>query len=149
MQIRPAEMRDLQTIYALLCALENCALPEAAFAEIYTHNLAQPQTRYLVAEEAGAARGFVSLHMDGHLHHASLVGEVRELVVAEAWRSRGIGAALLAAARREARAAGCSHLELNSGLQRARAHAFYERNGWAKDHYNFTYQGLQEDVQVR
>ena len=146
MRIRPAEIRDLRTVYALLCALEDCALPEAAFAETYAHNLAQPSIRCLVAEEGGIVRGFVSLHMDRHLHHAALVGEIQELIVEEAWRSRGVGVELLRAAQHEARAAGCSHLELNSGFPRTRAHVFYERNGWAKDHYNFTYKRLWEDA---
>jgi len=146
MRIRPAERKDQKTVYTLLCALEERALPEAVFAEIYAHNLAQPMIRYLVAEDAGAVRGFVSVHMDRLLHHASLVGEVQELVVEEAWRGRGMGAELLRAARREAKAAGCSQMGLNSGFERPRAHAFYERNGWARDHFNFTYKRLREDL---
>ena len=146
MQIRPAETRDLQTVHALLCALEGCALPEGAFAETYAHNLAQPLIRYFVAEEDGAALGFISLHMDRQLHHAAPVGEIRELIVEEAWRSRGAGRSLLRAAQREAKAAGCALLQLSSGFARTHAHAFYERNGWAKDHFNFTYELLQEDA---
>ena len=147
MRIRRAQPDDLQPIYALLCALEGCALPEAAFTDTYSHNLAQPLIRYLVAEEDGVVRGFVSLHMDRQLHHAALVGELQELIVEEAWRGQGVGAELLRAAYREAKAAGCAQLELNSSFARTRAHAFYERNGWVKDHYNFTYKRLQEDVQ--
>jgi len=146
MRIRPAEARDLQAVYALLCALEGCALPEAAFAEIYAHNLSQPSIRYFVAEEGGAVRGFASLHMDRQLHHAAPVGEIRELIVEEAWRSRGVGGSLLRAAQREAKAAGCALLQLSSGFARTHAHAFYERNGWAKDHFTFTYEPLQEDA---
>ena len=145
-RIRAAEITDRQAVYALLCALENRALPEAAFAETYARNLNEPLIRYLVAEEGGAVRGFVSLHMDRQLHHAALVGEIQELIVAEAWRSRGVGGALLRAAQREARATGCAHLQLSSGFARTRAHAFYERNGWAKDHFSFTYTQLQEDA---
>jgi len=139
MQIRPATPRDLQPIHTLLCALGNSALPQAAFAEIYARNLAQPMIRYLVAEENSVVCGFVSLHMDWHLHHAALVGEIRELVVDEAWRNRGIGEELLRAACCEAKQAGCVQMELCSGFARTRAHSFYERNGWVKDHYSFTY----------
>lgn len=145
MRIRAAEAPDLPVVYALLCALEGEDLPEEAFAQTYAHNLAQPMIRYLVAEEEGAVRGFCSLHMDRQLHHTSLVGEIQELVVEEARRGQGIGAALLRAAQDEARRAGCSHLELNSSFPRLRAHAFYERNGWVKDHYNFTYKRLWEE----
>jgi len=146
MRIRPAETRDLQAVYALLCALKGCMLPEAAFAAIYVHNLAQPSKRYFVAEEGGAVRGFVSLHMERQLYSAALVGEIKELIVDEAWRSRGAGAELLHAAQREAKEAGCELLQLSSGFPRTRAHAFYERHGWAKDHFGFTYKGLQEET---
>jgi len=142
MQIRPAKPHDLQPIYTLLCTLSNHALPEAAFAQIYARNLTQPMIRYLVAEDNGVVCGFISLHMDKHLHHAALVGEIRELIVDEAWRGRGVGGLLLRAACDEAKEAGCVHLELSSGFPRTRAHAFYERNGWKKDHYSFTYKML-------
>jgi len=146
MQIRPATPHDLQAVYPLLCALANATLSEAAFAETYAHNLAQPMIRYLVAEEDGVVRGFASLHMERLLHHAALVGEIQELIVEPELRSRGIGAELLRAVCAEAGAAGCVHLELSSGFARTRAHAFYERHGWAKDHYSFTYKRLQEDA---
>ncbi|MCL2812150.1 MAG: GNAT family N-acetyltransferase [Clostridia bacterium] len=146
MQIRPAKPHDLQAVYALLCTLSNHTLPETTFAEIYAHNLAQPMIRYLVAEENGVVCGFISLHMDQHLHHAALVGEIRELIVDEAWRGRGVGSELLRAACDEAREAGCVQLELCSGFPRTQAHVFYQRNGWKKDHYSFTYKWLQEET---
>ena len=145
MRIRPAEITDLQAVYALLCALEGWALPEAAFAETYARNLDEPLIRYIVAEDDGIVRGFVSLHMDRQLHHAALVGEIQELIVEEACRGRSIGSELLRMVCDEAKAAGCSHLELNSSFPRTRAHAFYERHGWVKDHYNFTYKSLREE----
>lgn len=125
MGIRPAEIGDLQAVYAMLCALEDCVLPEAAFDEIFAQNMAQPVIRYLVAEENGIVHGFVSLHMDRPLHHAALVG-----------------GSLLRAAQWEAKAAGRTHLELSSGMARTRAHGFYERGGWVKDHFHFTYAKL-------
>ncbi|HEX7688855.1 MAG TPA: GNAT family N-acetyltransferase [Burkholderiaceae bacterium] len=39
---------------------------------------------------------------------------------------------MLAAAEDRARAAGCSHVELSSNERRTRAHAFYEREGFAE-----------------
>ena len=139
MTIRPATPSDESRIYELICILESRTLPRDAFSRTYAHNLAASWVRYLVAEIDGAVAGFASVHMDQQLHHASLVGELQELIVDETVRGRGIGAALLAAAQDAARAAGCSHMELNSGFARSAAHAFYERHGWVKDHYNFTY----------
>jgi GNAT superfamily N-acetyltransferase len=54
---------------------------------------------------------------------------VDDLVTDEAARSTGAGRALLDWLKATAREAGCDELHLDSGVQRARAHAFYEREG--------------------
>lgn len=146
MTIRLAAMEDLPAVYALLCDLEHCQLPGEVFREVYAQNLSQPSVRYLVAEEEGRVQGFISLRMDRPLHHAQLVGEIQELIVDEAARGRGVGALLLKKAQSLAAEAGCVQLELSSNFARTRAHAFYERHGWVKDHYSFTYKRLMEDL---
>jgi GNAT superfamily N-acetyltransferase len=52
---------------------------------------------------------------------------VEDLAVDPNRRSEGIGKALLDAAKDWARERGATHLELDSGLDRADAHRFYER----------------------
>ncbi|MBD5785944.1 GNAT family N-acetyltransferase [Cellulosimicrobium terreum] len=52
---------------------------------------------------------------------------VDDLVTSSAARSRGVGATLLAELERRARAAGCTVLDLDSGVQRFDAHRFYLR----------------------
>jgi GNAT superfamily N-acetyltransferase len=52
------------------------------------------------------------------------------LVVGEEHRSTGIGAELLAAAERWARARGCLRLVVATRITRERAHAFYAREGY-------------------
>jgi GNAT superfamily N-acetyltransferase len=53
-------------------------------------------------------------------------------VVDEAVRSRGIGVALLEAVEARARERGCGEIRVQSNVLRARAHSFYERNGYSK-----------------
>ncbi|HTT36969.1 MAG TPA: GNAT family N-acetyltransferase [Burkholderiales bacterium] len=55
---------------------------------------------------------------------------VDDLVTDEAFRSGGIGHAMLAFLEKLARARGCDSLELDSGTQRTRAHKFYFREGF-------------------
>jgi len=55
---------------------------------------------------------------------------VSAMGVAEGARSRGVGAALLDAVETQARDLGCTVMEVTSGEQRLRAHAFYERHGY-------------------
>ncbi|MBD8078696.1 GNAT family N-acetyltransferase [Cellulosimicrobium arenosum] len=52
---------------------------------------------------------------------------VDDLVTASGVRSGGVGAALLGELERRARAAGCTVLDLDSGVQRFDAHRFYLR----------------------
>jgi len=55
---------------------------------------------------------------------------VDDLITDEAFRSGGIGHAMLAFLEKLARARGCDSLELDSGTQRTRAHRFYFREGF-------------------
>jgi GNAT superfamily N-acetyltransferase len=52
---------------------------------------------------------------------------VDDLVTAAAARSTGVGAALLAELGQRAQAAGCTAIDLDSGVHRAEAHRFYFR----------------------
>jgi GNAT superfamily N-acetyltransferase len=52
------------------------------------------------------------------------------LVIGEGHRSAGIGAELLAAAERWARARGCRRLVVATRITRERAHRFYAREGY-------------------
>jgi GNAT superfamily N-acetyltransferase len=54
---------------------------------------------------------------------------VDDLVTTADTRSGGVGQALLTELRRRANAAGCTKLDLDSGVQRGRAHRFYFREG--------------------
>ena len=58
---------------------------------------------------------------------------VENIVVDAAARGRGVGGALLAAVERFCQAAGCSKIMLLSAVERADAHAFFERQGYAGD----------------
>ncbi|HEY5257836.1 MAG TPA: GNAT family N-acetyltransferase [Candidatus Baltobacteraceae bacterium] len=62
----------------------------------------------------------------------SRAAEVRGLVVEDEYRGIGVGALLLARAERWARERGCPTLFLRSNVVRDRAHAFYERCGYAR-----------------
>jgi GNAT superfamily N-acetyltransferase len=62
---------------------------------------------------------------------------VDDLVTTEQARSRGVGRRLVAALAGRARAAGCTVLDLDSGIQRADAHRFYDREGFDRTSYHF------------
>lgn len=63
---------------------------------------------------------------------------VDDLVTTSAARSDGVGRALLAELERRARDAGCSVLDLDSGVQRHDAHRFYFRERLHISSHHFT-----------
>jgi GNAT superfamily N-acetyltransferase len=86
-----------------------------------------------------AAAGFCSAYIDLRSVRFGTRCWVEDLAVDPGCRSRGVGAALLAAARGWARERGATHLELDSGEARTDAHRFYEREGPAWRSLQFTW----------
>lgn len=85
----------------------------------------------------GELIGLVTLHVTPVLHRPRPVGRITLLVVAEAARGQGVGAALVAAAERRLAAKGCGLVEVTSNRKRLRAHAFYEKLGYERTSYRF------------
>ena len=63
---------------------------------------------------------------------------VDDLVTASDSRSTGVGKALIDDLTRRARNAGCSVIDLDSGVQRLDAHRFYHREGLTISAHHFT-----------
>lgn len=68
-----------------------------------------------------------------HLVEVGTRAELNGLIVGEGQRSLGAGARLLEAAEGWARKQGCPSMSVRSNAIRARAHKFYERQGY--EHY--------------
>ena len=61
----------------------------------------------------------------------ALTGEVKRMYVVQAWRRRGVGAAILAGLEEQARAFGYGRLVLETGDKQPEAAALYAAGGWA------------------
>ena len=62
---------------------------------------------------------------------------VDDLVTDEAFRSKGVGAQLLAWLRAQATAEACNSVQLDTGVQRKGAQRFYEREGLRLSCYHY------------
>ena len=93
----------------------------------------------LVAEDGGRMVGFCTAYMTLESIRFGLRCWVEELVVDPERRSEGIGAALLAEARRWAAERKASHLKLDSGIARVDAHRFYEQEGATWKSYSYSW----------
>ncbi len=133
-RIRKARRSDAERIAQLSGELGYPATP----AQIATRlRQLKPASKHavFVAESPDAATGLVGwLHVSvSHLLESDIRAEVNGLIVAEGQRSAGAGAKLLEAAEEWARRHGGQAMNVRSNVIRARAHVFYERNGY--EHY--------------
>lgn len=69
---------------------------------------------------------------------------IEDLAVHPGWRSRGVGTALLTAARRWAHEHGADYVFLESGLGRTEAHRFYLREGATQAAAAFRWTGFSD-----
>lgn len=110
--------------------------PASAHARLQ-EAISSPRSAILVAEDGGVLVAFCTAYLELNSVRFGQRCWVEDFAVDPERRSQGVGAALLDAARRWARSAGATHLELDSGLARADAHRFYEREGGTRQSYTF------------
>jgi GNAT superfamily N-acetyltransferase len=128
-RIRAARGDDFDAVTALLEALGRAEVTDATRDDaraVYRAQVLDPSSHHMVVEDpAGDLVAFCSLHYRTRLNHATEEAWIPDLFVAEHARNRGVGRGLLEEAERRAIARGCWHLTLESGHQRAEAHALY------------------------
>ncbi len=132
MKIRPALESDAGAIAGLF---EQLGYPDAGegLAARLVRQLGDPSAHVLVADTATQSiAGVLVMHVFAPLHVARPWAVISSLVVDQATRSSGAGAALMQAAEARARVAGCAHLELACSAHRTRAHQFYEAHGFVE-----------------
>jgi GNAT superfamily N-acetyltransferase len=134
-EIRPATLSDEEPFLDLL---EQLFEPPGARAPGYTRERGSSGFRWAIAAEHsdvllafadGALVGLASVYQDIESIRYGRRCWLQDLVVDREARSGGVGKTLLAAAAQWARAKGCTHVELGSGMGRKDAHRFYEREG--------------------
>jgi GNAT superfamily N-acetyltransferase len=130
--VRKARPDDAGAIADLLAVL---GYPSAAaqIEERIAGSAASPDGAVFVAEAAGHVAGLLSFHCIPMFHAEGPLGRITSLVVAPAFRQRGIGRLLVASAEEYAAAHGCDKIEVTSGDHRPEAHSLYERLGYRCD----------------
>ncbi len=91
----------------------------------------QSNQALFVAEDEGQVVASVHVAANPYLENDASA-EILGLVVADEYRSRGVGKALVSAAEAWAAALGCGMLRVRSNTIRTRAHAFYDRAGFQR-----------------
>jgi N-acetylglutamate synthase-like GNAT family acetyltransferase len=129
--IREARLDDAAAVAALLAELGYSNSAEFAREKLRDLGAREGDT-VLVAEAAGKVAAVGHLHEATLFHARGKVGRVMALAVAEGYRRRGAASALMARLEEAAREAGCTQMEITSGLHRPGAHEFYTGLGYAE-----------------
>lgn len=131
MHLRPPEKQDVFRLIELFNQLGYPSDADALLARLESRMHAD-YCQLFVAEVEGTIAGVIVLNLIQPLHEPGKWGMISALVVDQALRSGGVGAALLEHAERHAKYVGCTHVELSSNESRTRAHQFYQRQGYAE-----------------
>lgn len=95
------------------------------------------QAEVLVAFVRGEMVGLISGCLIPALHQPGNIGRITALVVAEKYRSRGIGSKLIQELENWFRSSKCLRFEVTSGEHRGKAHRFYESRGYEASSQRF------------
>ena len=133
--VRDAVSWDAHAVSALLAELGYFASP----SEVWSRIAAFPASTYrtFVAEHAGAVCGFIGLSICPIYESAKPIGWIMALCVAERFRGRGVGTALVDRAEQWFREKGAADMRVSSGVDRHEAHRFYRRLGFSKSGFRF------------
>ena len=135
-EIRQADESDTNALASLVAERGFDYPTEISLVRERLSNLNRAGDCILVAVYNSKVAGMALLHRT-HFLHRSPDGRIVSLVIAEAYRSRGIGASLIAAAESVFREWGCGRVEVSSGAAREAAHRFYVRSGYSEQPKRF------------
>jgi GNAT superfamily N-acetyltransferase len=137
MNVRRLEAEDLEQVRGWIAQLGHAV--ELVPLQAFFHALeVRSDHALLVASESSKVLGWVHAY-ETQLLYSSRFAEVGGLVVDEASRRAGVGAALMRAVEAWAKERGCSQVRLRSRVIRREAHRFYERLGYANEKTQHTF----------
>lgn len=135
MRIRKAVESDISNLLSLMRELAefekyatDFAVTEDVLREQGFHR-SPPDFHCLIAEEGGDLVGFLVYYFVPFTYRARPNLIIKELYIADGYRSRGIGKLLMKAVAREAEQAGCGMIKWYVAKWNERGVQFYERLG--------------------
>jgi len=148
LSIRPARAADLPALVSLYADDDLGRGREVAggaldprYVEAFGVLDRDPNHILAVGEQEGAVVATLLLSfIPGLSRSGAWRGQIEAMRVARGHRGQGLGRAMLDWAVAEARARGCSLVQLTSDRTRADAHRFYERAGFEPSHVGFKLQ---------
>lgn len=128
----PADLPGMLDLYQHLNPLDP-RVPEAAAASAWQAMMGSDLIRLIIAEEDGSLVSSCMLVIVPNITRgARSFGVIENVVTHAAWRGRGLGRAVLAAAVETAWQADCYKVMLATGSRQASTWSFYEGAGFSR-----------------
>jgi GNAT superfamily N-acetyltransferase len=124
--VRDAGPEDADAL-ARLCGQLGYPADARAMPGRLARTAADPNARVMVAVTDDSVVGLATVHLRYTMNHEAPIAQLTLLVVDEQQRTRGVGRTLVASAEQWSRSRGAKRLVVTTALQRADAHAFYEK----------------------
>lgn len=134
MQIREMTLKELYTVYDVLKQLRS-ELSYEEFEDLI-YDMRHMEYKMFGILEKGELVCYSGVAVQTNLYHKRHL-YIFDLVTDEKYRSQGYGKMMLEYLYDYAKTAACENLVLSSGLQRKKAHDFYEKSGFEKKSYLF------------
>jgi GNAT superfamily N-acetyltransferase len=136
LEIRTAVIGDAEAVAHLVTELGYPTTPPA-MRERLTRILADKTSATFVADRDGSVIGVAGAALGSYYEKDGIHCRLAVLVVASTARGLGVGQRLVETVERWAISRGAGDVVLTSALHRGRAHAFYERCGYARTGLRF------------
>ena len=138
--IRSAAEDDFPSVLPLFRQLwPDKQIDEAALAKVFYRGITSDADELLCAVVNGAVVGFCAYAIVNNFWQEGSIAYIYAMVVDECHRGEGCGTQLIRASMETARRYGLKRIELDSGFPRLQAHSFYEKLGFEKRAYLFSY----------
>lgn len=137
MTIREFNTNDVSAICELLNVELGYSITESMLTS--TTSKMQQDNNYIifVAECNKSVVGFIGLHIGLAFEFSESIIRIIALAVKKKYQQQSIGTNLIRTAKRYAAEHNAAFITVNSGMQRTKAHSFYENNGFYKKGYSF------------
>lgn len=138
--IRKAVTEDFDSVYPLFEQLwPNKILNREELYKVFNRGAISNTDELFCAELDGVVIGFCAYAIVNNLWQAGYISYIYAMVVDEKQRGKGYGTKLLNEAIAKSKEQGMKRVELDSGFQREEAHKFYEKLGFEKRAFLFSY----------
>lgn len=139
--IRRTEKQDFDEIYPLFEQLwPKKSLHRSELQVVVNRGIDSEMDEFFCVVLDDRIIGFCAYAIVNNLWQEGYISFLYAMVINEADRGKGYGKALLHAAVDRSRQQGMKRVELDSSFHREAAHAFYEKFGFEKRAYLFSYE---------